>query len=88
MKYIISLSKMYNPDDFYDQLEQYIDIPPYFGRNLEDLRDVFRLINEDTELVFTDTEEAEVMMSKYMKNLKKTCAIACKENDKLNVSFV
>ena len=87
MKYIISLSKMYNPDDFYDQLEKNIDIPPYFGRTLEELRDVFSLIDEDTEIVFTDTAEAEVMMSKYMKNLKKLCEAACRENDKLNISF-
>ena len=87
MKYTISLSKMYNPDDFYDQLEKSIEIPPYFGRNLEDLRDVFKMINEDTELVFTDTDEADVMMSKYMKNLKKTCEVACRENSKLKISF-
>ncbi len=88
MKYTISLSKMYNPDDFYDQLEKCIDIPPYFGRNLEDLRDVFKLISDDTEIVFTDTAEAEVMMSKYVKNLKKMCEAACKDNKNLNVSFV
>ena len=87
MKHTISLSKMYNPDDFYDQLEKYIDIPPYFGRNLEDLQDVFKLISEDTEIVFTDTAEADVMMSKYMKNLKKLCEASCKENDKLSISF-
>ncbi len=87
MKHTISLSKMYNPDDFYDQLEKYIDIPPYFGRNLEDLRDVLKLISEDTEIVFTDTAEADVMMSKYMKNLKKLCEALCKENDKLSISF-
>ncbi len=87
MKYTISLSKMYNPDDFYDQLKKSIEIPPYFGRNLEELRDVFDLINEDTEIIFTDTAEAEVMMSKYMKNLKKVCATVCKENNKLSIRF-
>ncbi len=87
MKYTISLSKMYNPDDFYDQLEKNIDIPPYFGRTLEELRDVFKLIDEDTEIVFTDTAEAEVMMSKYMKNLKKMCESSCGENAKLRIDF-
>ena len=87
MKCTISLSKIYNPDDFYDRLETHIDIPPYFGRNLEDLRDVFKLVNEDTEIIFTDTAEAEVMMSKYMKNLKRVCVAACEENDKLRICF-
>lgn len=87
MKYNISLSKMYNPDDFYDQLEKYIDVPLYFGRNLEELRDVFKLINENTEIIFTDTAEAEVMMSKYVKNLKKVCKEACLDNEKLSIVF-
>ncbi len=87
MKHTISLAKMYNPDDFYDQLEKYVEIPPYFDRNLDGLRDVFKMINEHTEILFTDTAEAEVMMSKYMKNLRKTCAVACAENDKLSIGF-
>jgi ribonuclease inhibitor len=86
-KHTISLAKLYNPDDFYRELERYIELPPYFGYNLDALHDVFTDIGRDTEITFTDTAEAEVMMSKYMRNLKRMCENCCKENPKLKITF-
>ena len=86
-KHTISLAKLYNPVDFYRELERYIELPPYFGYNLDALHDVFTDIGRDTEILFTDTAEAEVMMSKYMRNLKRMCENCCKENPKLKITF-
>ncbi|MCR4936779.1 MAG: barstar family protein [Lachnospiraceae bacterium] len=80
MTHTISLSKMYNPDDFYNELEKHVKLPLYFGRNLDALHDFFTDIPEQTEFIFTETSEAEVMMSKYMKNLKRVCKKAAEEN--------
>ena len=87
MKYEIDMAGLYNPDDLYDRLEEYIELPEYFGRNLDALHDVFSEIAEETEFIFTNVQEAEVMMSKYMRNFKRMCDALQKENTHLHLAF-
>ena len=87
MTYTVSLKKMYNPDDVYTEMAKYITFPSYFKSTLEEFQDMLKLIDEDTEFIFTDTSEAECMMSRYMKNFKRIFEEACKENPKLKVEF-
>ena len=87
MRYEIDLAGIYNPDDFYNRLEEYMPLPEYFGRNLDALHDMFTDIATETEIVFTSTREAEVMMSRYMRNLKRLCTAVQKENENLRFTF-
>ena len=87
MKYEIDLRGVYNPDDFYAVLGEQIELPEYFGYNLDALHDMFTDIAADTELRFTGVAEAEVMMSKYMRNLKRLCAAVENENEHMRFHF-
>ncbi len=87
MTITISMAGMYNPDDLYTELKKHLDFPAYFGNNLDALHDVLMEQKEVTEICFCDTAEAEVMMSKYMKNLRRMCKAAQTENPKLTFVF-
>ena len=87
MKYKIDLRGVYNPDDFYAVLGEQIELPEYFGYNLDALHDMFTDIAKDTEICFTGVAEAEVMMSKYMRNLKRLCAAVEQENEHMKFEF-
>ena len=87
MKYEINLRGVYNPDDFYGVLGEQIELPEYFGYNLDALHDMFTEIGTDMEIRFVGVAEAEVMMSRYMRNLKRLCSDVEKENSHLKFIF-
>ena len=64
-----------------------MELPEYFGYNLDALHDWFTDIGTDTEFCFTGVAEAEVMMSRYMRNLKRLCADVEKENPHMHFTF-
>ena len=64
-----------------------MELPDYFGYNLDALHDWFTEIGHETEISFTGVAEAEVMMSKYMRNLKRLCAAVEKENEHMKFRF-
>ena len=87
MKYEFDLKGGYNPDDVYAVRAEQMELPDYFGYNLDALHDWFTEIGHETEISFTGVAEAEVMMSKYMRNLKRLCAAVEKENEHMKFRF-
>lgn len=83
----ISLSGIYIPDEFHARLGDYLPLPDYYGANLDALHDVLTSLSGEWQIHFTECAEAEAMMEKYMKKLRKMCANACQENDGLCITF-
>ncbi len=84
---MISLADIYIPDEFHKRLEDYLPLPDYYGANLDALHDVLTTLPGEWHIRFTECAEAEAMMDKYMKKLKKMCANACLEKKGLGIEF-
>lgn len=84
---VISLSGIYIPDEFHARLGDYLPLPAYYGANLDALHDVLTSLTGEWQIRFTDCSEAEAMMEKYMKKLRRMCANACRENTGLCITF-
>ncbi len=87
MTYHIDLTGVYNPDDIHEVIAKVLPLPEYYGGNLDALHDVLTDIAEDTELIFQNTFEAEVMMPKYLNALKRMCGDSADENPCLTITF-
>lgn len=84
----MSLSGIYIPDEFHGRLGEYLPLPEYYGANLDALHDVLTSLPGEWQITFTETAEAEAMMEKYMRKLKKMCEKISEENSKLSIIFI
>lgn len=88
MIFEIDLGQIYGADDLQDLLEETLPLPDYYGRNLDALYDVLTDGRKNVwDIRFHHTAEAETILGKYIRQLKKMCRQAEDETDKLKVSF-
>lgn len=88
MRYEIDLSGVCDKDDLNEAIMRALPLPEYYGANLDALFDVLTDISEETEIYFTNSEEAYVYMPKYMASLKRVCEDASAENPAVSVEFL
>ena len=68
-------------------LAERMELPEYYGRNLDALYDVLTEIGEETEIVLTDPAAVVEQMGKYGEALLATMQEAAEENPKLIVTL-
>ena len=68
-------------------LAERLELPTYYGRNLDALYDVLTEIGEETELVLTDPAAVAEQMGKYGEALLATLQEAAEENPRLIVTL-
>lgn len=66
-------------------LQFMLDLPEYYGRNLDALYDCLRDIDEETELCVLEGGEASEEMAAYAPKLWRVFEDAQQENEKLRV---
>ncbi|MCR4584691.1 MAG: barstar family protein [Lachnospiraceae bacterium] len=69
----IDLKNLDSADEFYKRLGEQIELPDYFGYNLDALHDVLDEKNA-LEIRFTGCDDAAVIMPRFMRGLKRMCA--------------
>ena len=67
----------------HDHLAEVLELPDYYGRNLDALYDLVTEISEETEIVFLDPETAEHYLGEYGGKLLSTLREAADENPNL-----
>ena len=68
-------------------LAERLELPTYYGRNLDALYDVLTEIGEETEIVLTDPAAVAEQMGKYGEALLATLQEAAEENPRLIVTL-
>ena len=68
-------------------LAERLELPTYYGRNLDALYDVLTEIGEETEIVLTDPAAVAEQMGKYGEALLATMQEAAEENPRLIVTL-
>ncbi len=71
----------------HSHLAERLELPTYYGRNLDALYDVLTEIGEETEIVLTDPAAVVEQMGKYGESLLGTMQEAAEENPKLIVTL-
>lgn len=69
----------------HDLLKTQLQLPEYYGRNLDALFDLLTERKEATEIVVTDWAEVEINLGGYAASLMDTLYDAAKENPVLTV---
>lgn len=68
-------------------LAERLELPIYYGRNLDALYDVLTEIGEETEIVLNDPAAVVELMGKYGEALLATMQEAAEENPRLIVTL-
>ena len=71
----------------HSHLAERLELPSYYGRNLDALYDVLTQIGEETEIVLTDPAAVVEQMGKYGEALLATMQVAAEENPRLIVTL-
>ena len=93
MRYFIDLRDIEDKRQLHEKLTAALPLPPWYGRNLDALYDVFTDPSfpggEDpsNEILFLHTEDAAKRMPAYMRALQQLCLEAASERDDLDIEF-
>jgi len=71
----------------HSHLAERLDLPTYYGRNLDALYDVLTELGTETEIILNDPEAVVELMGKYGEALLSTMQEAAEENPKLTVTL-
>lgn len=71
MEIVIDVAGVYSADDFYEILNEHIELPEYFGRNLDALKDVLTDMSGDLVIRVINTGEMESAMPRFLKGLRR-----------------
>ena len=71
----------------HSHLAERLELPTYYGRNLDALYDVLTGITEETEIVLTDPAAPAELMGKYGEALLETLREAAENNPNLTVTL-
>ena len=80
---VLDAKKMVRKKETHEYLQQMVDLPEYYGKNLDTLYDVLTEQSEGWVIVFSSASVPETTMGKYMKSLRRMCAAAAEENEGL-----
>lgn len=87
MQITIDLTNVRDKEAFHDKVQEALDCPSYYGRNLDALYDVLTDISEYTELDFEGYTDFAQDLPGYGSAIKDMCLEAMAENTNLEISF-
>ena len=79
----LSGKEMISREAAHDHLAKILELPEYYGRNLDALYDLLMEISEETELVLLDPELVVHYLGRYGEALLSTLQEAAEENPNL-----
>lgn len=68
---VLDIENVCGADEFYDLLGKQIELPAYFGRNLDALHDVLTEQPETIKITLVNTDVMEAMAPKFLRKLKR-----------------
>lgn len=83
----IDLKGLYSADEVQDLMREVLPLPDYYGGTLDALFDVLTEQSEGWRLHISGMVEAEAVMGKYIRSLRKMCLRAASESDFVEVEF-
>lgn len=89
MKFVkLFLADILDKDALHDALAELLDLPDYYGRNLDALYDILTDRGEQTFIWIYPNRETELRLGNYVQALYDTLRDAAEENPALNLCWV
>ncbi len=76
---VLDIDNVCGADEFYDLLGKHIELPAYFGRNLDALYDVLTEQPETIKITLVNTDVMEAMAPKFLRKLRRVLEDAANE---------
>ena len=76
---VLDIDNVCGADEFYDLLGKQIELPAYFGRNLDALHDVLTEQPETIKITLVNTDVMEAMAPKFLRKLRRVLEDAANE---------
>ncbi len=83
----IDLSNVYSVDEFHDVLREELPLPEYYGGTLDALHDVLSDVGRNWHITFTGCSDAEAILGKYFRTLRRMLKDTEKECPELEVTL-
>ena len=87
LRYRVDLRNIYTREALHNRLKESLDLPYYYGRNLDALMDCLTDFREDCEIEFTGLSELVKNLMEYGERLLTTLHRASFENRHLTLVF-
>lgn len=84
---VIDLEGISDKEEFYSVIRDTIEIPDYFGNNLDALYDVLTEDFEEKTIVIKGIEQTADEMKDYMKKFRRLCDDVAEENEAIRFVF-
>ena len=85
---VVNLSGIQSRREFHKRIREAIEVPEYYGNNLDSLYDVLSEAPSGRIILVKGTAEVDEKMSSYISKFRKLCQDACEENEGLTVDFM
>lgn len=83
----IDLRNISTKEELHEMLQEKLNFPSYYGKNLDALADVLGDINEQTELVIIGEDEMFSRLGAYGESFKNVLDISARESDEFSVIY-
>ncbi len=87
MKYIIDLKRVKTQEQLHEVLKKKLELPDYYGGNLDALYDALNEKTKEMQIVFTHCYNAKKNLGEYFDSLKEIFVDLSKYNEKIIVDF-
>ena len=85
---LLNLSGISSRSEFYERVREAIEVPDYFGDNLDALYDILTEISSETIIKVTGMDSTAPEMESYMKKFRELCEDICGENEFVKIIYV
>ena len=79
MEYIINLSGVKTPEEFHKRITECLDVPDYYGNNLDALNDVLTEYDSDSVFIFTEAGEMRDASPEYFGRFERLAELISEE---------
>ena len=85
---LLNLSGVSSKAEFYERIQEAMEVPDYFGNNLDALYDILTEISSETIIRVTGMDRVTSEMEDYMKKFRELCEDVCEENECVKFIYV
>lgn len=83
----VKASRFLDRDLLHDYLEEVLDLPNHYGRNLDALYDCLSEIGEETDFIFTKDAMMTILSSDYAYRVLRVFGKASEANPNIHILF-
>ena len=85
MEYRVNLSGITTREELHERLAEALDLPPWYGKNLDALHDMMDAM--EGRIVITGYDDAIKTLPRYVQGLRMVCLDVMAENQDLTIDF-